>query len=110
MDRDREECLRRKRSLAGFTPEELEAIRLADEEIEREFSFADASQRRESRELDRQARLAGMDAAARRIAAYQAAYYEAHREELRAKAREYYCARRRREKKAAKEAAESCSS
>ena len=94
-----------------FTPEELEAMRLADEEIDREFEeryVADQVDKEISAWLDELAYLESLDhkAAAKfkrqkkygaayraehkeEIAAYQAAYYAEHKEEIAAKKAAY---------------------
>ena len=59
----------------AFTPEELEAMRLADEEIEREF-YLSADDIAASNELDR--------------AAQKKAYYEANREKINERRRRKY--------------------
>ena len=76
----------KKRSL--FTEEELKAMRLADEEIERSFSMTSEDWKR-SKELDKQSRRDRLDNKGRRIAAQKAAYYEANREKWNAYQREY---------------------
>ena len=72
-----------------FTPEELEAMRLADEEIEREFEeryVADQVDKEISAWLDELAYLESLDhkAAAKfkRQKKYSAAYYAEHKEEI----------------------------
>ena len=67
-----------------FTPEELEEIRRADEEIEESFSLSQEDWKR-SKRLDRDAKLDGLDNRGRKIAAQQAAYYEANKEKIAAK-------------------------
>lgn len=81
----------------AFTPEELEAMRLADEEIDREFAnqyAADAVHREIDAWLDELAIMDLMDHKAyqRRKSQkkYSAAYYEAHRDEIAAKQAAYY--------------------
>ena len=103
-----------------FTPEELEAMRLADEEIDREFEaryVADQVDKEISAWLDELAYLESLDhkAAARfkarkkcsaayraehkeEIAAKQAAYYAEHKEEIAAKQAAYRAEPGRREK------------
>ena len=71
-----------------FTDEELEAMRLADEEIEKEFSMT-PEEWAESKARDRQARLDRLDNRGRKIAAQQAAYYEANREKIAAQQAAY---------------------
>ena len=91
-----------------FTPEELEAIRQADEALEREW-VEDATERAINAEIDKwadeQAMLDLLDKRGRavwrykreyreahkdEIAAYQRKYYEAHKDEIAAYKREYY--------------------
>lgn len=64
-----------------FTAEELEEMRRADEEIEREFRWTN-EELQAARERDREAGLAGMDAGKRKVAASRRAYYEANREKV----------------------------
>ena len=71
-----------------FTDEELEAMRLADEEIEKEFLMT-PEEWAESKARDRQVRIDRLDNRGRKIAAQQAAYYEANREKWNAYQREY---------------------
>ena len=80
-----------------FTPEELEAMRLADEEIDREFEeryVADQVDKEISAWLDELAYLESLDhkAAAKfkRQKKYRAAYYAEHKEEIAAKQAAYY--------------------
>lgn len=70
--------------MALFTPEELEELRRADEEIDRDFRQTN-EEIRESRKRDRQAKLDRMDNKEKKIAAKQAAYYEANKEKIAAK-------------------------
>ena len=65
----------------GFTKEELEEMRRADEEIERSFALTPEDLRR-GRELDRAARLEALPHDKRKVAEYQRAYYEANREKV----------------------------
>ena len=67
--------------MALFTPEELEAMRRADEEIEAEFRQT-PEEIRESRKRDRQAKLDALDNRGRKIAAQKAAYREANKEKI----------------------------
>ena len=76
-----------------FTDEELEAMRLADEEIEKEFLMT-PEEWAESKARDRQARIDRLDNKGRKIAAQQAAYYEANREKIAAQRAAYYEANR----------------
>ena len=78
-----------------FTPEELEAMRLADEEIEREFHLTQEDFER-SEKLDREARHERLDFAAQKVAAQKKAYYEANREKLAAQQKAYREANRKR--------------
>ena len=64
-----------------FTEEELKAMRLADEEIEKDFSMTPDDWKR-SKAMDRQARIDRLDNKGRRIADYQAAYREANKEKI----------------------------
>ena len=77
----------------AFTPEELEAMRLADEEIEREFRWTN-EELEASRERDRVSTLDQKDFAAQKLAAQQKAYYEANREKVAAQQKAYYEANR----------------
>ena len=94
----------------AFTPAELEAMRLADEEIDREFAeryVADQVDKEISRWIDELAYLESLDhkAAAKfkRQKKYQAAYYAEHKEEIAAKKAAYYAEHK--EEIAAKKAA-----
>lgn len=78
-----------------FTKEELDAMRAADEEIEREFSIT-PEEIKKSRELDRIAVLDSYSSQKKKIAESQRAYREANREKYNAYMREYQ--RKRREK------------
>ena len=88
----------------AFTPEELEAMRLADEEIEREFSLS-VDDIAASNELDRSAlydrksekerKVAAQNKAYRkankdRIAEYQKAYRKANKDKVAARRKAYY--------------------
>ena len=80
-----------------FTPEELEAMRLADEEIDREFAeryVADQVDKEISRWIDELAYLESLDhkAAAKfkRQKKYSAAYRAEHKEEIAAYQAAYY--------------------
>ena len=76
-----------------LTPEELEAIRLADEEIEREW-VEEATERQINAEIDKwvdeMAVMDLLDKKGRQQRAYQREYYEAHKDEIAAYNREYY--------------------
>ena len=76
-----------------FTPEELAAMREADEEIEREFRMTQ-EEYRASGEREKKIRFDGKSRKEREIAAKQRAYREANREEIAAKQRAYYEANR----------------
>ena len=65
----------------AFTPEELEAMRLADEEIERDFRWTN-EELEASRERDRVSIFDRKDVAAQKVAAQKKAYREANREKL----------------------------
>ena len=71
-----------------FTKEELEEMRLADEEIEAGFLLT-AEDLVLSRRLDRQAELDRMDIKAYQAAAQQKAYREANREKIAAQQKAY---------------------
>ena len=85
-----------------FTPEELEELRRADQEIEENFRITQ-EEINQSRKRDRESDLESLDHHQRKIAAYQAAYREANREKIAA----YHAAYREvnREKIAAQKAA-----
>lgn len=76
-----------------FTKEELEALRLADAELDEEFRESPEEIAR-SRRMDREAQLDRMDNRERGIAAYQAAYREANRDKIAAYHAAYYEANR----------------
>ena len=65
----------------GFTKEELEAMRLADEEIEREFSLS-VDDIAASNELDRAALYDRKSEKERKIADQNKAYREANKDKL----------------------------
>ena len=67
--------------MKGFTAEELAAMRLADEEIERDFRWTN-EELEASRKRDRESTLDQKDFAAQKVAAQQKAYREANREKL----------------------------
>ena len=75
--------------MKGFTAEELAAMRLADEEIEREFRWTN-EELEASRKRDRESTLDQKDFAAQKLAEYQKAYYEANREKINEKRRRKY--------------------
>ena len=65
----------------AFTPEELEAMRLADEEIEREFSLS-VDDIAASDELDRAALYDRKSEKERKVAARRKAYQEANKDKV----------------------------
>ena len=65
----------------AFTPEELEAMRLADEEIEREF-YLSVDDIAASNELDRAALYDRKSEKDRKVAAQRKAYYEANKDRI----------------------------
>ena len=67
--------------MKGFTAEELAAMRLADEEIEREFRWTN-EELEASRKRDRVSIFDRKDFAAQKVAAQQKAYREANREKV----------------------------
>ena len=77
----------------GFTKEELDAMRLADEEIERDFRWTN-EELEASRERDRVSIFDRKDVAAQKVAAQKKAWYEANREKVAAQKRAYYEANR----------------
>ena len=79
--------------MKGFTAEELAAMRLADEEIEREFRWTN-EELEASRERDWESAFDQKDFAAQKVAAQKKAWYEANREKINEKRR-----RKRREKR-----------
>ena len=80
-----------KRSI--FTAEELEELRRADEELEKTYRQT-PDEIRQSRQRDKQVKIDRLDNRGRKIAAQQAAYYEANREKYNAYMREYRRKRR----------------
>ena len=76
-----------------FTAAELEEMRRADEEIEREFRVTPEDLRR-SREQDRQAELDALPTAERIKREYRRAYYAANRDKVLEYRRAYYEANR----------------
>lgn len=83
-----------------FTPEELEELRRADQEIEENFQITQ-EEINQSRKRDRESDLESLDHHQRKIAAYQAAYREANREKYNAYHMEYQRKWREKQKKAA---------
>ena len=73
----------------AFTPEELEAMRLADEEIERDFRWTN-EELEASRERDLVSIFDRKDVAAQKVAAQKKAWYEANREKINEKRRRKY--------------------
>ena len=86
----------------AFTPEELEAMRLADEEIERDFRWTN-EELEASRKRDRESIFDRKDVAAQKVAAQKKAWYEANREKVATQQKAWYEANR--EKVAAKKKA-----
>ena len=84
-----------------FTPEELEELRRADEELDAEFRLTQEDIVF-SRKMDKEAALDRRDNRGRKIAAQQAAYYEANKEKRNAYQREY---RKRRKEKTSSDGA-----
>lgn len=99
----------------SFTAAELAEMAAADAEIEANFVLTD-DEAAVSAALDRDAKLAGMDTAARRKAERNRRYYEAHKAERLDYQRRYYeankaeCLDYRRRYREAKKAAAKCSS
>ena len=79
--------------MKGFTAEELAAMRLADEEIEREFRWTN-EELEASRKRDRESTLDQKDFAAQKVAAQKKAYREANREKVAEYQKAYYEANR----------------
>ena len=73
----------------AFTPEKLEAMRLADEEIELDFRWTN-EELEASRERDRVSIFDRKDVAAQKVATQQKAWYEANREKINEKRRRKY--------------------
>jgi hypothetical protein len=71
-----------------FTPEELEELRRADEELDAEF-IQTQEEIIASRKRDRDSVLDNMDRRCRKIAENQRAYYEANREKIAENQRAY---------------------
>ena len=67
--------------MKGFTADELAAMRLADEEIERDFRWTN-EELEASRERDRVSIFDRKDVAAQKVAAQKKAYREANREKV----------------------------
>ena len=86
----------------GFTKEELEAMRLADEEIERDFRWTN-EELEASRERDRVSIFDRKDVAAQKVAARKKAWYEANWEKVSTQQKAWY--ETNREKVAAKKKA-----
>ena len=76
-----------------FTAQELEEIRLADEEIEREFCMTQ-EEIEASRRRDRRAKFEALPIEKRKAAASQKAWYEANREKVEAYKKAWYEANR----------------
>ena len=71
-----------------FTAQELEEMRLADEEIEREFCQTQ-DEIEASRRRDRRAKFEALPIEKRKVAASQKAWYEANREKVAASQKAY---------------------
>ena len=71
-----------------FSDAELKAMRLADEEIEKQFSLSREDMEL-SRRMDRQAKIDRLDNKGRKIAAQKAAYYQANKDKWNAYQRDY---------------------
>ena len=71
-----------------FTDAELEELRRADAEIDKEYALT-PQEIKASRKLDREAELERMDLQKRKIAAQQAAYREANKERIAAQQAAY---------------------
>ena len=78
-----------------FTAAELEELRRADAEIDKEYALT-PQEIKASRKLDREAELERMDPQKRRVAAQKAAYYEANKERIAAQQAAYYEANKER--------------
>ena len=85
-----------------FTPEELEELRRADAEIDENFRLTN-EEIQASRKRDRESVVDLKDHRGKKIAAQQAAYYEAHKEKIAAQQAAYREANK--EKIAAQQAA-----
>ena len=79
--------------MKGFTAEELAAMRLADEEIERDFRWTN-EELEASRERDRVSIFDRKDVSAQKVAAQKKAWYEANREKVATQQKAYYEANR----------------
>ena len=79
--------------MKGFTAEELAAMRLADEEIERDFRWTN-EELEASRERDRVSIFDRKDVSAQKVAAQKKAWYEANREKVSTQQKAYYEANR----------------
>ena len=79
--------------MKGFTADELAAMRLADEEIERDFRWTN-EELEASRKRDRESTLDQKDFAAQKVAAQKKAYREANREKVAEYQKAYYEANR----------------
>ena len=71
-----------------FTDEELEELRRADAEIEETYRLT-PGEMKESRQRDKQAKISRLDNRGQKIAAQQAAYYEANKEKIAAQQAAY---------------------
>ena len=73
-----------RRNMRGFSPAELEEMRLADEEIERTFRMTNKEFRRQT-EFDREALMAAKDSKQKAIAESQRQYRERNKADKRHK-------------------------
>ena len=79
--------------MKGFTAEEMEEMRLADEEIEHDFRWTN-EELEASRARDRVSIFDRKDVAAQKVAAQKKAWYEANREKVAAQKKAWYEANR----------------
>lgn len=80
-----------------FSPEELEELRKLDAEIDENFCQT-AEEIKESRQRDRMSRLDNLCSEKRKIAESQRAYREANKDKYNAYMRNYFAARRAKQK------------
>jgi hypothetical protein len=83
--------------MALFTPEDLEELRRLDAEIDDDFCQT-ADEIRESRKRDKDVRISRLDNKQKKIAESRRAYREANREKYNAYMRNYFAARRAKQK------------
>lgn len=72
----------------SFTPEELEEMEKADQEIEESFVLTN-EEIAMAREYDKRAKYEAMTGDKQKVAAYQKAWYEANREKIAAQKKAY---------------------